>query len=54
MGNRRARELALTELGEETLRSSERIIDEVQSSILQSMSESERRMLESLVERIAQ
>jgi DNA-binding MarR family transcriptional regulator len=54
MGNRRARELALTELGEETLRSSERIIDEVQSNILQSMSESDRWMLESLVERITQ
>ena len=54
MGNRRARELVLTEAGEASLRDAERIIDEVQAQSMSMLSENECRLLESLLERIVQ
>ena len=53
MGNRRARELSLTESGEEMLRHAEEVIDYVQSQVLSTLQFEEQQALQSLFERLS-
>jgi DNA-binding MarR family transcriptional regulator len=52
MNNRRARELALTEQGEECLRHSEELLDMVQSQIFGTLHFEEQQLLQALFERM--
>lgn len=52
MGNRRARELSLTHVGEEVVGSAERILDTLQLAVMNNMSEKEQQLLSSLYNRM--
>lgn len=52
MGNKRARELSLTEIGEEMVRQAESVIDVTQSQVFGSLSYQEQRLFHELFERM--
>jgi DNA-binding MarR family transcriptional regulator len=52
MGNKRARELSLTRVGEEIVRSAEEIIEISQAQVMGSLSYQEQRLLHELFERM--
>jgi MarR family transcriptional regulator for hemolysin len=52
MGNKRAKELSLTGIGEEMVRQAEDILDESQSQILGGLSYQEQRLFQELFERM--
>ena len=52
MGNKRARELALTETGEKTLQQCEQILHDIQTHVFGGLSEEELQTLQSFTDRI--
>jgi len=52
MGNKRARELSLTHIGEEIIRNAEDVLDVSQAQVMGSLSYQEQRLLQELFERM--